>query len=375
MAVGPVNIFEFQQLAEQGLPKAEADFIAGGATDEITLRRTRAAFDSIMLRPRMLVDISQRDLSTTALGQRIEFPVMLDPTGGHGRAHPDGELDTARAAGAMGTVMLLSSGSTYIMEEVSEAASGPIWFQQYLYKDRGLTKAMAQRAQDAGYTALCITLDSTIRAKRERNIRNSYSSRPSPNYASLELAEWQAWGLSSDAPVGVNALINRSATWSELEWLAANTPLPLLVKGIMTGEDARLCVDHGPKALIVSNHGARQLDTTFASIEVLPEVVAAVDGRLEVYLGGGIRRGTDVLKALALGARAVLIGRPLFWGLAVDGEAGLRTVLQMLRDELDIAMGMWGRPTIDSIDISLLGTVSPLASVLPQLQDLRLPQL
>ena len=375
MAVGPVNIFEFQELAEQGLPKAEADFIAGGATDEITLRRTRAAFDSIMLRPRMLVDISQRDLSTTVLGQRIEFPVMLDPAGGHGRAHPEGELATARAAGAMGTVMLLSSGSTYTLEEVSEAASGPIWFQQFLFKDRGLTKEMAQRAQDAGYTALCITLDSTIRAKRERNIRNSYTSLPSPNYAGLELAERQAWDLSSDAPVGVSALINRSATWSELEWLAANTSLPLPVKGIMTGEDARLCVDHGPKALIVSNHGARQPDTTFASIEVLPEVVAAVDGRLEVYLDGGIRRGTDVLKALALGARAVLIGRPLFWGLAVDGEAGLRSVLQMLWDELDIAMGMCGRPTIGSIDISPLGTVSPLVSVLPQPQDLRLPQL
>ena len=375
MAVGPVNIFEFQELAEQGLPKAEADFIAGGATDEITLRRTRAAFDSIMLRPRMLVDISQRDLSTTVLGQRIEFPVMLDPTGGHGRAHPEGELATARAAGAMGTVMLLSSGSTYTLEEVSEAASGPIWFQQYLYKDRGLTKSMAQRAQDAGYTGLCITLDSTIRAKRERNIRNSYTSSPSPNYTGLELVERQTWDLSSDAPVGVKALINRSATWSELEWLAANTSLPLLVKGIMTGEDARLCVDHGPKALIVSNHGARQLDTTFASIEVLPEVVTAVDGRLEVYLDGGIRRGTDVLKALALGATAVLIGRPLFWGLAVDGEAGLRAVLQMLWDELDIAMGMRGRPTIDSIDISLLGTVSPLVSVLPQPQGLRLPQI
>ena len=161
MAVGPVNIFEFQELAEQNLPKGEADFIDGGATDEITLRRNRAAFDSIMLRPRVLVDINQRDLSTTVLGQRIEFPIMLDPAGHHGRAHPDGELASARAAGAMGIVMLLSSGSSYTLEEVSQAASGPIWFQQYLYKDRGLTKAMAQRAQDAGYTALCITLDTT----------------------------------------------------------------------------------------------------------------------------------------------------------------------------------------------------------------------
>ena len=361
MVAGPVNIFEYQELAERLLPKAEADFIAGGATDEITLRRTRAVFDSIMLRPRMLVDISRTDLSTTVLGQRIELPVMLDPTGGHGRAHPQGELTTARAAGAMRTVMLVSSGSTYRLEEVAEAADGPIWFQQYLYRDRGFTMDLAQRARDAGFTALCITLDSTVRAKRERNIRNEYVGQRSPNYSDLELPQQQPWNVSSDAPRGVDGLISRSATWSELDWLAASTPLPLLVKGIMTGEDARLCVDHGVKALIVSNHGARQLDTTFATIEVLPEVVAAVDGRLEVYMDGGIRRGTDVLKALALGARAVLIGRPLFWGLAVDGEAGLRTVLQMLKDELEMAMTMCGCPRVDSIDAGVLGTVSPLS--------------
>ena len=374
MAVGPVNIFEFQELAEQRLSKPEADFIAGGATDEITLRRTRAVYDSIMLRPRMLVDISQRDLSTTVLGQRIEIPVMLDPAGNHGRAHPDGELATARAAGAIGTVMFLSSNSTYTLEEVAKVASGPLWYQQFLYKDRGLTISMADRAREAGYTALCLTLDSTVPAKRERDIHNSYTMLPAANYAGLELPDYTST-LSSDAPRGVNALIARSATWSELDWLAANTPLPITVKGIMTAEDAELCVEHGVKALLVSNHGARQLDTTFATIEVLPEVVAAVDGRLEVYLDGGIRRGTDILKALALGARAVLVGRPLFWGLAVDGEAGVRTVLQMLREELDIAMGLCGRPTIDSIDISLLGTISPLMSVLSQPRDVRLPQL
>ncbi len=374
MTVGPVNIFEYEALAKAHLPQAEYDFIAGGATDEITLQRTRAVFEAIMLRPRMLVDISQRDLSTTVLGQRIEFPIMVDPAGHHGRAHPDAELATARAAGAMGTVMILSSGSTYTLEEVAKAAAGPIWFQQYLYKDRGLTTQMAQRAQEAGYRALCLTLDSTVRAKRERNIRNNYSNRPSPNYAGLEVQE-MSWRFSSDAPRGANDLIDRAATWPYLDWLAANTSLPLVVKGIMTGEDARLCVEHGVKGVIVSNHGARQLDTTFASIEVLPEVVEAVDGRLEVYLDGGIRRGTDVLKALALGARAVLIGRPLFWGLAVEGEPGLRAVLQMFRDELEMAMGMCGRPTIQSIDISLLGTVSPLLSVLHQPQHLRLPQL
>lgn len=370
----PVNIYEYEALAKERLPRPEYDFIAGGATDEITLRRTREAFDSIMLRPRMLVDISERDLSTTVLGQRIAFPIMVDPAGGHGRAHSDAELATARAAGAMGTVMILSSGSTYTLEDVAKAATGPIWFQQYLYKDRELSKLMAQRAEAAGYRALCLTLDSTVRAKRERNIRNNYSTAPSPNYAGLELQD-NSWGGNSDAPRGANQLIDRAATWPYLDWLAANTPLPLLVKGIMTGEDARLCAEHGVKALIVSNHGARNLDTTFASIEVLPEVVEAVDGRVEVYLDGGIRRGTDVLKALALGARAVLIGRPLFWGLAVDGEAGLRTVLEMLRDELNMAMGQCGRPTIQSIDRSLLGTVSPLLSALHPPQGLRLPQL
>ena len=300
---------------------------------------------------------------------------MVDPAGGHGRAHADGELATVRAAGAMGTVMILSSGSTYRLEEVAQAATGTIWFQQYLYKDQGLTQRMAHRAQEAGYSALCLTLDSTVRAKRERNIRNNYSSPSSPNYAGLEVPSEYSWGLSSDAPRGVNRLIDRAATWPYIDWLADHTPLPLVVKGIMTAEDARLCAEHGVKGIIVSNHGARQLDTTFASIEVLPEVVEAVDGRCEVYLDGGIRRGTDVLKALALGARAVLIGRPLFWGLAVDGEAGVRTILQMLRDELEMAMSMCGRPTIASIDRSVLGTVSPLLSVLHPPQGLQLPHL
>jgi isopentenyl diphosphate isomerase/L-lactate dehydrogenase-like FMN-dependent dehydrogenase len=274
----------------------------------------------------------------------------------------------------MGTVMILSSGSTYTLEDVAQAATGTIWFQQYLYKDQGLTQRMAHRAQEAGYTALCLTLDSTVRAKRERNIRNDYSSPSSPNYSGLEVPEY-AWQMSSDAPRGVNTLVDRAATWSYVDWLAAHTPLPLLVKGIMTAEDARLCAAHGVRAIIVSNHGARQLDTTFASIEVLPEVVEAVDGKCEVYLDGGIRRGTDVLKALALGARAVLIGRPLFWGLAVDGEAGVQAVLRMLRDELEMAMGMCGRPTITSIDRSLLGTVSPLLSVLQQPPGLQIPSL
>ena len=233
MPAGPINLYEYEALAKSRLQPTEYDFIAGGATDEITLRRTRAAFDSIMLRPRMLVDISQMDLSTTVLGQRIPFPVLLDPAGGHGRAHPEAEVATVRAAGAVGTVMVLSSGSTRTLEDVAKAASGPLWFQQYLYRDRDLSQRMAHRAQEAGYSALCVTLDSTVRAKRERNIRNEYSSPTSPNYTGLALPDY-SWHVSSDAPHGVNGLISRAATWSEVEWLATHTPLPVLVKGIMT---------------------------------------------------------------------------------------------------------------------------------------------
>ncbi len=360
----PVNIFEYESRARELLPRHEYDFIAGGATDEITLNRTRDAFDSIALRPRMLVDVSRRDLATTVLGQKIDLPIMLAPAGGHGRAHPEAEAPTARAAGAAGTVMVVSSGSTITLEEIAGASTGPIWYQQYLFNDRDLTLSMARRAAEAGYTALCLTLDATVRAKRERNIRNDYRIAPSANYVGLGLQDQAYSGGDTDAPRGILTLLDRSATWSEVERLAANTSLPLLVKGIMTAEDARLCVEHGVKALVVSNHGARQLDTTFATIEVLPEVVDAVQGRLEVYLDGGIRRGTDVLKALALGARAVLIGRPLFWGLAVGGEAGVVSVLRMLGEELEAAMSMCGCPTLADIDPSVIGAVSSVASPL-----------
>ncbi|MCL0101511.1 alpha-hydroxy-acid oxidizing protein [Dehalococcoidia bacterium] len=354
MDVGPVNIYEYESLAKEKLAKEEYDFIAGGATDEITLRRTREVFDAIMLRPRMLTDISSRDLSTQVLGQHIDFPVMIDPAGGHGRAHPEGELATVRAAGKAGTLMIMSISSTKMMEEVAAQASGPIWFQQYLYRDRNLTAQFAHRAEEAGFTALCVTVDTRAGTKRERNLRNDYKGSLSPHYASV--------GLTGQDQI--KNLMDLGHAWDQLGWLAESIDLPLVVKGIMTAEDARLCVDHGAKAVIVSSHGSRQLDTTLATIEVLPEVVDEVGPEIDVYLDGGIRRGTDVLKALALGARAVLIGRPLFWGLAVDGEAGLVAVLHMLRDELDSAMGMCGRSSIARLDRDLLSLRSPLSTLL-----------
>ena len=365
MAQEPVNLFEYEEIAKGRLDHGDYDFIAGGATDEITIRRTRAVFDSIMMRPRMMVDISQRDLSATVLGQRIDLPVMLDPAGNHGAAHEEAELATARAAGTAGTVMVVSSHAARTLEDVANVAKAPLWFQQYLFKDRGLTLEMAARAEEAGYTALCLTLDAKVKPKRERNIRNDYVGSASPNYAQLDLGT-HTWKFAADAPAGPSDIRDMAATWPDLDWLAANIRLPVVVKGIMTGEDGKHSADHGAKGIIVSNHGGRYLDTTLATIEVLPEVVQAVGGNAEVYMDGGIRRGSDIFKALALGARSVLIGRPLFWGLAVNGEAGVVSVLEILRDELDTTMGICGRTTIDSIDMDCLATVSPLLAMFPQ---------
>ncbi|MCH8987175.1 MAG: alpha-hydroxy-acid oxidizing protein, partial [Chloroflexi bacterium] len=217
----------------------------------------------------------------------------------------------------------------------------------------------------AGYSALCLTLDAKISPKRERNIRNDYVGPVSPNYAALDLGT-HSWKFAADAPAGSMDIRDPAATWSDLEWLAGETKLPIVVKGIMTGEDARRSAESGAQAVIVSNHGTRYLDTTFTTIEVLPEVVERVDGKAEIYMDGGIRRGSDIFKALALGARSVLIGRPLFWGLAVDGEAGVKSVLDMLRDELDATMGICGRTTIDSIDLDTLGGISPLQKLFDQ---------
>jgi 4-hydroxymandelate oxidase len=363
MDANPVNIYEYEEIAKGKMGQGEYDFIAGAATDEITLRRTRAVFDSIMLRPRMMVDISQRDLHTTVLGQAIRFPIMMDPAGNHA-AHPEGELASARAAGAAGTIMVLSAQSSRTLEEVAQAATGPLWFQSYFFKDRGLTLEMAHRAEAAGYAALCLTLDAKVKPKRERNMRNNYVGPASPNYAQLHVTG-STWSFGLDGPTGANDLRDPASTWPDLDWLAAHTRLPLVVKGIMVGEDGRQAAEHGAHGVIVSNHGARYLDTTLATIEALPEVVEAVAGQAEVYMDGGIRRGTDVFKALALGARAVLIGRPVFWGLAVEGETGVRMVLEMLRDELDATMGMCGRTTVASVDRECLVGVSPLLAVFP----------
>ena len=358
MPTEPINLFDFEAIAEGKLVKAEWDYIAGGATDEITLRRTRSAYDHIALRPRVLTGTNAVDLSTTVLGQEISVPFMPGPAGGHAKGHPDGELATARAAAKAGTIMSVSANSSYRMEDVAEAVDGPRWYQCYFYRNRETTAEMVHRAEEAGYKAVVMTLDSSWPSKRERNIRNDYGrrQRARPNYTPEQVKEAQQMAAKSKFDSGLTSRGQNDpgATWEDFKWLKTVTDLPLVAKGIMTAEDATLCADYGVDGLIVSNHGARNLDTALSTIETLPEVAEAVGDRMEVYLDGGIRRGADVVKALALGARAVLFGRPIFWGLAYDGEDGLTGVLEILRDEMESTMMLTGRPTLASLDATLI---------------------
>lgn len=348
----PINLFDFEDIARERLPKGEYDYIAGGATDEISVDRNRRAYASWALRPRVLRNVSTLDLSTTVLGTKVNLPVLIAPCGGHKKAHPEGEFATYRAAAARGTILAVSANSSSSFEELARAANGHLWMQLYPFRDRGLTQSWLDRAKAAGYEAICVTLDSQWPPKRERNIRNNYRRARGANYP--------AAGADAPRPAGAEGGSDPAATWKDLEWIKAHAGLPVVAKGIMTGEDAELCAEAGADAVIVSNHGGRHLDNTLATVEVLAEAVAAGKGRLEILLDGGIRRGADVVKALALGARAVFIGRPLFWGLAADGEQGVVRVLDILREEIEITMAKCGRPTIASIDSTVIVKAPPL---------------
>lgn len=354
--MAPLTLDDYESLARNRLERSAYDYYAGGAGDERTLAANRAAFDSIALRPRMLVDVGTIDLRTSVLGQAIDFPVLLAPTAFHRLAHPDGEMASARAARSAGTIMIGSTLSTCTLEEVSGACGGGLWFQLYIYRDRSLTQELVARAQACGYRALVLTVDTPLLGRRYRDIRNRFVLPEGIAMRNFEGALTNAarWGAHSSFSAYVHDLFDPTLTWSAVEWLRARTTLPVLVKGILTAEDARIAVEHGVDGVIVSNHGGRQLDGALPSIGALPEIAEAVAGRAEVLIDGGVRRGTDALKALALGARAACIGRPYLWGLAAAGEEGVRDVLRILREELSLAMALSGRPTIASIDRSLV---------------------
>jgi 4-hydroxymandelate oxidase len=270
------------------------------------------------------------------------MPVLAAPVAYHGMAHPDAECATVDGVGRAGTLMVASINSNKTLEDIAVRASGPLWLQLYLAADLAVSEKLVRRAEDAGYRALVLTVDRPLFGRRERDLRNGF--RLPPHLSAANFGDTATRDLAAQC----------IATWESLHWLRGITRLPVLVKGILTAEDAELAVEHGVAGIVVSNHGGRQLDGVLAGIEALPEVVAAVAGRCEVYCDGGIRRGTDVLKALALGARAVLVGRPTIWGLAVGGADGVHNVLTLLHDELRLAMGLAGRLTVASVDRSLV---------------------
>lgn len=332
---------DFEALARDALSPAAWGYYAGGSWDEVTLRENEAAFRRRVLRPRVLVDVSRVDTFTTILGERVSLPVGFAPVALQGLAHPEGEVVPARVAGRAGLPFVLSTYSSRSLETVAAVGRGVRWFQLYVQHDRRIAEHLVGRAVEAGYRAIMLTADLPRPGIRERERRQPLT---------------ETGGLGNVAPAGdkefidlIRGLNDASLGWDDLAWLRSLSDLPLVVKGILTGEDARLAVEHGAAALVVSNHGGRQLDRVSASIDALEEVVAAVDGRAEVYLDGGVRRGTDVVTALALGARAVFVGRPFLYALAGAGEAGVTRAVELLREEVEAAMALLGCATVEAI--------------------------
>ncbi len=352
-----LNLHELETLAEAKLPQMAWDYYASGADDERCLRRNLEAYEAILLHYHVLVDVARRELATTVLGERLAMPIAVAPTAFHRLAHPDGELASVRGAGDAGTLFILSTLSNTPVEDVVAAASGPVWFQLYVYRDRAATAALVQRVEAAGCRALVLTVDAPLLGRRERDVRNGFGLPAELGVSNLHAAGYApvpAAGGESGLAAYFAALLDPGLTWDVLPWLRSITKLPILVKGIVRADDAVRAVTHGAAGIVVSNHGGRQLDASPATIDVLPRIVDAVAGRGEILLDGGVRRGTDVLKALALGARAVLVGRPVLWGLTVGGREGVAAALGVLRRELDLAMALCGCADIGAITRDLV---------------------
>jgi 4-hydroxymandelate oxidase len=350
----PLNLHEYEAASHSILSPAAWHYAAAGSGDESTVRANRAAFDRWRLLPRVLRGVREVSTATTVLGHEVALPVLVAPSGRHRLYHDDGERATARAARAAGTIYVLSTISTFTIEEVAPEA-GPWWFQLYVYRDRGITRDLLKRATAAGASAVVVTVDVPQRARREAEERAQPVLPAGVTVANLAATGPPLQvGAASAFGRDVNAAFDPALTWDDLEWLASLSPLPILLKGILHPADAVRALEYGARAILVSNHGGRQLDHAVASLDALPAVVDAVAGRAEVYLDGGIRRGTDILKALALGARAVLVGRPIHWGLAVAGEEGVRHVLDLLRAELALDLTLCGLPSPVDVDGAVL---------------------
>jgi isopentenyl diphosphate isomerase/L-lactate dehydrogenase-like FMN-dependent dehydrogenase len=342
-ASGPINVADFERIASERMDEGPLGYFNGGAWDEVTLRENINVWRRWRLRPRMLVDVGEVSTATELFGTAISMPVVIAPVAFQRMAHPEGEEGMARAAAAAGTLMCLSTIATARPSDVAGAApDGRRWFQLYCFRDRAVTQALMDEAVEAGYEAIVLTVDLPRPGWRERDLRTGFVVPSEITVPSVAAA------LGADVPIGpaeVFALIDPTLTWADLEELVASCDLPVLVKGVLTAEDALLSLEHGASGVIVSNHGGRQLDGVSPSAEALPAIVDAVGERTTVLVDGGVRRGTDVLVALALGADAVMVGRPALWGLAAEGEAGARRVLEILRTELEFALALAGCPT------------------------------
>lgn len=353
-----LNLRELEAVAQAALPKMAWDYYASGADDERALRRSVEAFEELQLHYRVLVDVAVRSLATTVLGDKLALPIAIAPTAFHKLAHADGELATVRAAGDAGTLMILSTLSNTAVEHVVAAASGPVWFQLYVYRDRAATKALVERVEAAGCRALVLTVDAPLLGRRERDVRNRFGLPPELGVENLHASGYAPVPSAGTPDSGLAAyfadLLDPALTWDVLPWLRSITKLPILVKGIVRADDAVRAVERGAAGIVVSNHGGRQLDASPATIEVLPRIAEAVAGRAELLLDGGVRRGADVIKAIALGARCVLVGRPVLWGLAAGGREGVGIALGILRRELDLAMALCGCAEVASITRDLV---------------------
>jgi L-lactate dehydrogenase (cytochrome) len=374
-----VSIADLRRLARRRLPQVIFDYVDGGAEDEVTLRANRRAFDAVTFRPRHAVPVAECDLRTTVLGAELSFPVLLAPVGYSRLMHPAGEPGAARAAGAAGTAYLLSTVSGYALEDVKRASAGPVWYQLYFIGGRDAAAAGIERARIAGFSALILTVDTAVAGLRERDLRNGmtelvgggllaklpflpqFLSHPRWLAAFLRnggIAKLPNVVIPGQGPMPLvdvtTALAHAAVTWADVKWLRDRWPGPIVVKGVLTGDDARCAVDAGAAAVVVSNHGGRQLDGAPASLRVLPEVVTAVDGRAEVLLDGGVRRGSDVIKAICLGARAVLVGLAYAYGLAAAGEAGVARALQILRAETERTLKLLGCASVAKLDRSFV---------------------
>lgn len=354
-------VADHEPLARERMTAAAWAWLQGGAADGITLRENRAAFDRLRLAPRVLADLAGGHTRLTLLGQALEHPLLVAPMAYHGLAHPDGELATVLAAAAMRTPVVVSTQAGTPLEALAQAAGdaqppAPLWFQLYVQHDRGFTRALVQRAEAAGYRALVLTVDAPVSGARNTEQRAGFV--PPPGLGAVNLQGAQPLpphtARPGQPPLFGSALVDTALTWRDIAWLREQTALPIVLKGVLSPDDAVRAADEGLSGVIVSNHGGRVLDTVPATIEALPAIAQAVQGRLPLLLDGGIRRGTDVFKALALGASAVLVGRPVLHGLAAAGAPGVAHVLHLLRTEFEMAMALCGCRTLAEIDASRL---------------------